>query len=149
MLTLSVQLLTNLILSFLQPSLAYPLRGLIHDMDDQRGMAEQVLERELCQRLQLSKMRTESPYPFDSPFRCDEEEVEMAADARELLTKIAVDTSLRYAIQLITAAYLIAQKRKVCSCRNAGIGQLPSIDTEMPNLGCQCLLTQLLLIARP
>ena len=37
----------------------------------------------------------------------------MADDARELLTKIAVDTSLRYAIHLITAAHLIAQKRKV------------------------------------
>lgn len=41
----------------------------------------------------------------------------MAEDARELLTKIAVDTSLRYAIHLITAAYLIAQKRKVRGAR--------------------------------
>jgi len=40
--------------------------------------------------------------------------VEIAEDARELLTRIAVETSLRYAIHLITAASLIAQRRKVC-----------------------------------
>lgn len=49
--------------------------------------------------------------------RCDEEEVEMAEDARELLNKIAGDTSLRYSIHLITAAHLIAQKRKVRALR--------------------------------
>ena len=51
----------------------------------------------------------------------------MAEDARELLTKIAVDTSLRYSIHLITAAYLIAQKRKVrarAASQGAGGGSL-------------------------
>lgn len=35
-----------------------------------------------------------------------------ADDARELLTKIGYETSLRYAIHLITASSLIAAKRK-------------------------------------
>ncbi len=37
----------------------------------------------------------------------------MTDDARELLTKIGHETSLRYAIQLITAAAIASQKRKV------------------------------------
>jgi RuvB-like protein 2 len=44
--------------------------------------------------------------------RCEEEDVEMSEDARELLTKIGHETSLRYAIHLITAASLACQKRK-------------------------------------
>jgi RuvB-like protein 2 len=36
----------------------------------------------------------------------------MTEDARELLTKIGVETSLRYSIQLITAASMVCQKRK-------------------------------------
>jgi len=44
--------------------------------------------------------------------RCEEEDVEMAEDALELLTKIGHETSLRYAIQLITAAAIVCHKRK-------------------------------------
>ncbi|GLJ49119.1 hypothetical protein SUGI_1036220 [Cryptomeria japonica] len=44
--------------------------------------------------------------------RCEEEDVEMTDDAKELLTKIAVETSLRYGIHLITAASLACLKRK-------------------------------------
>lgn len=44
--------------------------------------------------------------------RCQEEDVEMHDDAKGLLTKIGVKTSLRYAIHLITAAALACQKRK-------------------------------------
>lgn len=44
--------------------------------------------------------------------RCEEEDVEMSKDAKVLLTKIGVETSLRYAIHLITAAALACQKRK-------------------------------------
>ena len=44
--------------------------------------------------------------------RCEEEDVEMDDEAKDLLTKIGAETSLRYAIHLITAANLIAQKRK-------------------------------------
>eukprot|EP00892_Ulva_mutabilis_P006681 jgi/Ulvmu1/4385/UM002_0110.1 len=44
--------------------------------------------------------------------RCEEEDVDMTADAKELLTKIGHETSLRYAIQLITAADIACSKRK-------------------------------------
>jgi len=44
--------------------------------------------------------------------RCTEERVDMADDALELLTRIAKETTLRYAIQMITTAYLVAKKRK-------------------------------------
>ena len=44
--------------------------------------------------------------------RCEEEDVEMTEDARVLLTKIGVETSLRYAIHLTTASALACQKRK-------------------------------------
>src|SRR5688572_8322110 len=38
--------------------------------------------------------------------RCEEEDVEMTDDAKDILTKIGVETSLRYSIHLITAASL-------------------------------------------
>merc|ERR1711907_816381 len=44
--------------------------------------------------------------------RCEEEDVEMSKDAMDLLTKIGIETSLRYAIQMITIAALCAAKRK-------------------------------------
>ena len=50
----------------------------------------------------------------DNISRCEEEDVEMNEDALAVLTRIATETSLRYAIQLITAANLVCRKRKVC-----------------------------------
>ncbi|KAJ3187680.1 RuvB-like 2 [Gaertneriomyces sp. JEL0708] len=44
--------------------------------------------------------------------RCEEEDVEMTDDAKDVLTKIGVETSLRYSIHLITAAALVSRKRK-------------------------------------
>jgi len=44
--------------------------------------------------------------------RCEEEDVEMTDDALELLTRIGMETSLRYAIQMVIAASLVAEKRK-------------------------------------
>ena len=44
--------------------------------------------------------------------RCEEEDVEMADDALELLTRIGMETSLRYAMHTIIAASLVAEKRK-------------------------------------
>ncbi|RLN33812.1 ruvB-like 2 [Panicum miliaceum] len=60
---------------------------------------------------------TTQPYKEDEirkilDIRCDEEDVEMSADAKVLLTKIGIETSLRYAIHLINAAALACQKRK-------------------------------------
>ncbi|XP_022237817.1 ruvB-like 2 isoform X1 [Limulus polyphemus] len=44
--------------------------------------------------------------------RCEEEDVEMSDDALIVLTRIGMETSLRYAIQLITTANLVCRKRK-------------------------------------
>lgn len=44
--------------------------------------------------------------------RCEEEDVEMDEEAQELLVGIAEQTSLRYAIQLITTSHIVAQKRR-------------------------------------
>lgn len=44
--------------------------------------------------------------------RCQEEDVETTEPAQNLLSKIAMETSLRYAIHLITTASLVARKRK-------------------------------------
>lgn len=59
-----------------------------------------------------------TPYQEDEikqilSIRCQEEDVEMTEDAKDVLTKIGIETSLRYAIHLITAANLVAKKRKV------------------------------------
>jgi len=43
--------------------------------------------------------------------RCEEEDVEMADTALELLTRIGMETSLRYGIHMIMAASLVAEKR--------------------------------------
>merc|ERR1711959_793395 len=44
--------------------------------------------------------------------RCEEEDVEMTDDALSLLTRIGKDTTLRYAIHMITAAHLVCTKRQ-------------------------------------
>lgn len=44
--------------------------------------------------------------------RCEEEDVEMSDEALIVLTRIGMETSLRYAIQLITTANLVSRKRK-------------------------------------
>ncbi|KAL1924367.1 uncharacterized protein VTP21DRAFT_7402 [Calcarisporiella thermophila] len=44
--------------------------------------------------------------------RAQEDDVDMTPDAEEILTKIGTETSLRYAIHLITVAGLVARKRK-------------------------------------
>merc|ERR1711988_1945114 len=44
--------------------------------------------------------------------RCEEEDCEISEDALSVLTKVAGETSLRYAIQLISVAHLVSKKRK-------------------------------------
>lgn len=43
--------------------------------------------------------------------RAEEEDVELREEGKDLLTKIATETSLRYALNLITSANLVAQKK--------------------------------------
>ena len=44
--------------------------------------------------------------------RCEEEDCEVSDDGLQVLTRIASEASLRYAIQLITIANLVCRKRK-------------------------------------
>jgi len=65
-----------------------------------------------------------TPYSEDEiktiiQIRCKEEDVELTEDALMLLTNMGQDTSLRYAIHMITAAALVAAKRKA-----------PKVDVE-------------------
>ncbi|RIA91250.1 RuvB-like 2 [Glomus cerebriforme] len=70
----------------------------------------------------LDRLLIISTVPYDDnsvkqilTIRCQEEDVTMTDEAREILTKIGMETSLRYAIHLITAAHLVAKKRKASS----------------------------------
>lgn len=63
--------------------------------------------------------------------RCEEEDVDMVEDARELLAKIGSETSLRYAIQLITAASLACQKRKAKAVEIEDISKVYSLFIDV------------------
>lgn len=57
------------------------------------------------------------PYTVDEmseilKIRCEEEDCTMSSDAMNILAKISTQTSLRYAIQLITTSSLISRRRK-------------------------------------
>jgi len=44
--------------------------------------------------------------------RCQEEDVALTADAATVLTQMAMETTLRYALNLISCAQVVARKRK-------------------------------------
>jgi RuvB-like protein 2 len=67
--------------------------------------------------LDRSLIISTTPYSKDDmteiiSIRCSEEDVQLTEKAKALLTKIALQTSLRYAIQLISSSDLVAKKRK-------------------------------------
>ena len=55
----------------------------------------------------------------------------MAEDALKLLTKIGKESSLRYAIHLITTANLVAQKRKAAEVEIADIRKVYSLFVDI------------------
>lgn len=59
-----------------------------------------------------TKPYTENELRLILDIRCEEEDIEMEDNAKALLTKIGFETSLRYAIQLISAAGILCDKRK-------------------------------------
>jgi len=63
--------------------------------------------------------------------RCEEEDVEMTDDAKALLTKIGMETSLRYAIHMITTAALAATKRKAAEVDVADIRKVYSLFVDV------------------
>ena len=46
------------------------------------------------------------------PTRCEEEDVSLTPEASEVLAKMATETTLRYALNVISTAQVIARKRK-------------------------------------
>lgn len=60
----------------------------------------------------VSKYARYIAHCFHAFHSCSEEDVTLAAASLEVLAKIGAETSLRYAIQLITAAHLVAKRRK-------------------------------------
>ena len=73
------------------------------------GLPIDLLDRSL---IISTKPYTKSEITQILDIRCQEEDVELTESAMKLLAKIGVECSLRYAIHLITAANLVAQKRK-------------------------------------
>lgn len=69
---------------------------------------------DLLDRLMIvsTKPYTEAEVQRILEIRGEEEDVEMSKDAMDLLTKIAMETSLRYAIQMIMVSSLCCQQRK-------------------------------------
>ena len=55
---------------------------------------------------------TEKEFREILKIRCEEEDCQMSNDALSILTRIATETSLRYAIQLITTSNLVAKRKK-------------------------------------
>lgn len=70
-----------------------------------------ILIEKKCHERVLSKS-TFSPFS-NIRFRCEEEDVELSEEAHTVLTRIGQETSLRYAIQLISTAGLVCRKRRV------------------------------------
>ncbi|EDW95353.2 uncharacterized protein Dyak_GE19593 [Drosophila yakuba] len=59
--------------------------------------------------------------------RCEEEDCIMHPDALTILTRIATDTSLRYAIQLITTANLVCRRRKATEVNTEDVKKVYSL----------------------
>lgn len=63
--------------------------------------------------------------------RCEEEDVEMDADAEALLTRIAIESSLRYAIHMIMTASLVCAKRKGSEVSTEDIKRVYSLFVDV------------------
>jgi RuvB-like protein 2 len=63
--------------------------------------------------------------------RCEEEDVEIAEDAKETLVKMVKETSLRYAIHMITMAHLVCLKRKGSEVSKADITRVYSLFLDV------------------
>jgi RuvB-like protein 2 len=63
--------------------------------------------------------------------RCEEEDVEMTEEAKDLLTKIGSETSLRYAIHMITVASLVSLKRKATEVDKSDIKKVYNLFVDV------------------
>ena len=84
--------------------------------------------------------------------RCEEEDVEMAEDALDLLTRIGMETSLRYAIHMIMAASLVAAASKYPQQARAmamAASVCPCFASKCDRPYCACATMSLLRISVP
>ena len=78
---------------------------------------------DLLDRLMIisTKPYSESELKAILHIRCEEEDVEMSAEALDLLTRIAKETSLRYAMHMIMTSSLVCKQRKGGEVRACGV----------------------------
>merc|ERR1711937_55649 len=79
------------------------------DYESPHGLPVDLLDRLL---IVTTEPYNESDIKKILQIRCEEEDVEMTDDALSLLTRIGQDTTLRYAIHMITTAALVCAKRQ-------------------------------------
>merc|ERR1712100_959085 len=79
------------------------------DYESPHGLPVDLLDRLL---IVTTEPYSESDIKKILQIRCEEEDVEMTDDALSLLTRIGQDTTLRYAIHMITTAHLVCTKRQ-------------------------------------
>lgn len=63
--------------------------------------------------------------------RCEEEDTEMGSEALDLLTKIAKETSLRYAMHMIMAGSLVCKQRKGTEVEIADIKRVYGLFSDL------------------
>ncbi len=63
--------------------------------------------------------------------RCEEEDVEMSPEALEVLTKIAKETSLRYAMHMIMTSSLVAKQRRGAEVEPSDIRKVFSLFSDL------------------
>jgi len=108
--------------SFLNRALENELSPLVI-MASNRGMARirgtkfkspHGLPADLLDRVLIVTTRPYSPEDIEAivNIRCQEEDVTLTEDALTVLTTMAAETTLRYVLNLISCAHVIAKKRK-------------------------------------
>lgn len=63
--------------------------------------------------------------------RCEEEDVNLTENAKKLLTKLAREASLRYALQMITTSALVAKKKKASEVDMPDIKRVYSLFVDV------------------
>jgi RuvB-like protein 2 len=108
--------------SFLNRALESELAPIVI-MASNRGMARirgtkhrspHGLPSDLLDRVLIISTKPYDPQDIEQiiNIRCQEEDVKLSSDALSVLTSMATETTLRYALHLISCAHVIAQRRK-------------------------------------
>lgn len=98
------------------------------DFKSPHGLPDDLLDRLL---IIPTESYSEEEIKIILDIRCQEEDVDMNEEAKELLTKIGLSTSLRYAMHLITASSLVAQKRKATEVEMDDIGTVYGLFMDL------------------